>query len=135
MAHPRVLSVGQCGPDEGRISHFLRKTFGAEVTAASTLEQARALMRSDQFGLVLVNRIFDLDGTSGVELIQWLKGDPTLAAVPVMLVSNFPEAQAKAVAQGALPGFGKAELHTHQARERLAEVLKPSATAAPPRTR
>ena len=38
-------------------------------------------------------------------------------------ISNYPEAQAEAVAAGALPGFGKAELHD----PRTAELLRSAA--------
>jgi hypothetical protein len=40
-----------------------------------------------------------------------------------MLVRNFPEAQAVAVAAGAEPGFGKAEIRAAATREKLAEWL------------
>ena len=36
MTTKRVLSVGQCGFDNGGISHAFRQAFGAEVTAAAT---------------------------------------------------------------------------------------------------
>ena len=40
-----------------------------------------------------------------------------------MLVSNYPEWQQAAIAAGALPGFGKAELNRAETREKLAAVL------------
>lgn len=131
MAQPRVLSLGQCWPDQRRVAQQLMAGFRVEVVAGSTVEEARSLLRSQAFDLVLVNRIFDLDGSSGLGFIRSLKEDPSLASVPVMLVSNLKEAQAEAIAAGALPGFGKAELDAPQTRERLARVLKPSAESAP----
>lgn len=131
MAHPRVLSVGQCGPDQGRIAHHLRRRFQAEVRSASTAEQARVLLESQACDLVLVNRVFDLDGTSGTDFIRELKADQNLRAVPVMLVSNYAAAQTEAVALGALPGFGKAELDAPQTQERLSQILRPPAAATP----
>src|SRR3712207_7213789 len=44
-------------------------------------------------------------------------------SVPVMLVSNYADAQAKAVAHGALEGFGKGELGDDTMLERVRAVL------------
>ena len=67
-----------------------------------------------KFDLVLVNRVLDLDGSSGLELIQTLKEDPDqpLKATPVMLVSDYPEAAADGRRAGREPGFGKSELQS-----------------------
>ncbi len=132
MATPRILSVGQCGADHGAISMFLRASFGAEVTAAATHAQALAALARGGFDLVLVNRIGDRDGTSGVDLIRALKQEGGAPDVPVMLVSDYPDAQAEAQQLGARPGFGKSSLRTAAARLAVAEALGvggPSATA------
>jgi len=123
MAQPRILSVGQCGYDHGNISRHLTRRFHAEVDGADTLDDALDRLRAGGYDLVLVNRLLDADGTRGIELIRKLKSDPDLAALPVMLVSNFPEAQAEAVALGALPGFGKSELSDPRALGRIQEAL------------
>lgn len=120
---PRVLSVGQCGFDHGMIARQLLRGFGAEVVGAKTFPDAVAALRGGRFDLVLVNRVSDRDGSEGVDLIRTLKSDPALAAVPVMLVSNYPDAQQEAEALGALPGFGKAEIASAKATERLREIL------------
>lgn len=119
----RVLNVGQCGFDHGTIARFLGRDFGADVVDARTPKEAVELLRGESYDLVLVNRVSDADGSSGLDLIQTLKADPALAAVPVMLVSNYPDAQAQAEALGALPGFGKAEISKTKAQERLRSVL------------
>jgi len=109
---PRILDVGQCGYDHGSISRHLKKAYQAEVTAADTNGQALASLRAGEFDLVLVNRVLDGDGSRGVELIRAIKAEPDLAGLPVMLVSDYPEAQAEAVKLGALPGFGKSALRS-----------------------
>ena len=119
----RVLNVGHCGFDHGNIGRVLEEHFGAEVDAASTSDQAFRAVRDGQFDLVLVNRVFDANGESGLELISRLQGHEETRATPVMLVSNYPEAQEAAAAAGARPGFGKSALSTPQTRERLAGVL------------
>jgi two-component system chemotaxis response regulator CheY len=124
MAHPRILSVGQCGFDHMTISTRLRLSLGARVTGAGTAGEALEALRSDgPFDLVLVNRVGDRDGAPGLDLIRALKGDPALADLPVMLVSNYPDAQAEAVALGALPGFGKAQFGATETHQRLQAAL------------
>jgi two-component system chemotaxis response regulator CheY len=123
MPNPRVLSVGQCAIDQGAMSRFFQSHFQADVTAAATAEHALADLRARSVDLVLVNRIGDRDGVPGTELIRSLKADPALAAVPVMLVSNYAEAQQEAVGLGAVPGFGKAELGTEKAVEAIRAAL------------
>src|SRR5947209_20284179 len=104
----KILSLGQCAADNYNLTHFLKKHFGADVEPADTSAEALAQLRTGRFALVLVNRILDSNGASGLAFISQLKEDPALAGIPVMLVSNFPDAQQQAVARGALAGFGNA---------------------------
>ena len=60
----------------------------------------------------LVNRVFDADSASGIDFIKQLKGEEALTQTPVMLVSNYEDAQQLAIEVGAVPGFGKAALGT-----------------------
>jgi hypothetical protein len=110
MTANRVLSVGQCAADHWHLARTLRNAFGAEVTEADTAGEALGLLRGGGFALVLANRVFDSDGSSGVDFVRRVKADGELGRVPVMLVSNFDHAQREAVAAGAEPGFGKASL-------------------------
>jgi two-component system chemotaxis response regulator CheY len=85
---------------------------------------ALAELKGEHFDLVLVNRKLDRDYSDGIEVIRKLKADPDAASVPVMLVTNYPEHQASAVAIGAIPGFGKLEFQKPETREKLAEFLE-----------
>jgi CheY-like chemotaxis protein len=123
MTAKRVLSVGQCGADHGGISSALRP-LGAEATPAATQEDALQRLRADQFALVLVNRVFDADGDSGVELIRRIKTDEALRATPVMLVSNYTDAQREAVEAGAELGFGKASLGRPEMLDKVRPFLE-----------
>jgi CheY-like chemotaxis protein len=109
MAARRVLSIGQCGADHAGISSAL-KACHAEVIAADTAEEGLDRLRRKDIDLVLVNRVLDANGASGLEVIRQVKSDPELSAIPVMLVSNRNEAQGEAIQAGAMPGFGKAAL-------------------------
>jgi DNA-binding response OmpR family regulator len=110
--------------DHGTISRYLQREFGAKVVGTSYREGAEGEIQSDPFDLILVNRILDGDGTTGLELIREWKSKPDLANTPVMLVSNYPDAQKSAEALGALPGFGKASLGTSATRSKIAAVLE-----------
>jgi two-component system chemotaxis response regulator CheY len=119
----RVLDVGQCSPDHWSIKHLVEGELGAQIVQAHHLADALETLRRGGIDLVLVNRKLDADYSDGLEVIRQIKADPQLAETPVMLVSNYPEAQAEAIAAGAEPGFGKAEIRSAATREKLAEWL------------
>jgi DNA-binding response OmpR family regulator len=112
--------------DSGQIDRFLSREFGARVETADRATEALQKLRESRYHLVLVNRVGDLDGAPGLDLIAALKADDELASVPVMLVSNLPDAQEEAIAAGALPGFGKAELNSSKAVDAVAAALTSS---------
>ena len=125
---PRVvISLGQCGYDNSRIAALVRSIdpaigFQDTDTAEETLELLNDL--GERAALVLVNRVFDLNGASGIAFIEQIKQTGSgLGTIPVMLVSNYETSQAEAIAHGALPGFGKSELQAGPTRERVAGVL------------
>ena len=123
MPTKRVLSIGQCCADHGSISRALTKHFGAEVVAADTEEEAIAHLRQGGFDLVLLNRIFDANGSSGLEVLKRLKSEESVRNVPVMLVTNYEQVQQQASELGAVPGFGKAALTQPATIERLKAYL------------
>jgi len=122
---PRVLDVGQCDFDHGNISRVLGTRFGAVVERCHSAEEAMRLTSNDHYDLVLVNRIFDRDGDEGLKLIARLQSnkEPAGRPSPVMLVSNFSDAQAQAVQAGAVPGFGKAALESETTMQTLSQFL------------
>ncbi|HVX12130.1 MAG TPA: response regulator [Pirellulales bacterium] len=119
----RVLDVGQCGFDHGALSRLIAGEFGAQVEQAHRLDDALARLKGDRFDLVLVNRKLDSDYSDGLAVVRAIKGDASLAATPVMLVSNYADAQDAAIAAGAEPGFGKAEMTQPATREKLSRFL------------
>jgi DNA-binding response OmpR family regulator len=123
MVAKRVLSVGQCYADHGGIARALTQHFAAEVDPAATTDEVEDRLREGAYDLILVNRIFDADGSSGLDLIERLKMNSSSNGIPIMLVSNHEDAQQQAVARGALPGFGKASLGEPQMLARLRNVL------------
>ncbi|HEY2415913.1 MAG TPA: response regulator [Pirellulaceae bacterium] len=122
----RVLDIGNCVPDHAAIRRLLETTFRADVTQVDDGPGALAALRKEPFDLILVNRKLDIDYSDGLEIIQQIKAHPKLAAIPCMLITNYPDQQQLAVAAGAEPGFGKKELHTDQTKSRLAKFLTSS---------
>lgn len=123
MTSKTVLNVGQCRPDTAAITHFLTSNFGATVVNAALPADCMAAMAEHTVDLVLINRKLDADYSDGMEILKAIKADPALAEIPVMLVSNFPEWQEKAVDAGATYGFGKAELNFAETIERVRGAL------------
>jgi two-component system chemotaxis response regulator CheY len=123
MSPRRILSLGQCAADEWTLARLLGGELSAEVVSASTFADAESRLRQGDIVLVLVNRILDRDGASGLDFIARIKADPALRHVPVMLVSNHADAQQQAVALGAVAGFGKAALGDPITVARLRDAL------------
>ena len=119
----RVLDVGQCSADHGAIRYLLDKHFGAEVVQAHSAREAMEHLRSGRFDLVLVNRQLDADGSAGLDIVRAIKSDGALSTTPVMLVTNYADVAAEAVAAGAEPGFGKSRLTAPETVERLSKIL------------
>jgi two-component system chemotaxis response regulator CheY len=129
MATRKVLSIGQCGVDHPAIRRLLQRELDADVVPVDSADEAFAELRRRPYDLILANRVFDLGGL-GLEFIADLKADESLNRVPVMLVSDLPEAQRQAVELGAMPGFGKAALHRPETAERLAAAVANGESAA-----
>jgi len=123
LATARVLDVGQCDRDHRAIAALIEAHFAATVDRADLVRAAYDALAQRPYDLVLVNRQIAADETDGLQLVRLMKQHPDLSAVPVMLVSNLAEAQERAVAEGAVLGFGKAALDSPETLARLAQYL------------
>ncbi len=117
----RVLDVGNCGPDHAAIRALVERHFDARVVQTHATDDTLRALREGLYDLVLVTRKLDRDYSDGLDVIRAIKAAPALAAVPVMLVTNFAEHQQAAMGEGAERGFGKAQLHAPE----TAELLRP----------
>jgi hypothetical protein len=123
----KILLVGHCGPD----SSYLRMTIKNADPTAQILaaDDDGELKQSLEVGidLVLFNRElgYGFSKPAGVDQIRAVRA--THPGIKMMLVSNYPDAQAAAVAAGALPGFGKREVGT----PRVTQVLRDALAATP----
>jgi two-component system chemotaxis response regulator CheY len=121
----RILSLGQCGADHASLRWLFRSEFNAEVVGVDTPDAALDQLRRGSFDLVLVNRLLDRDRSPGHDFISQLKGDPKLGQLPIMLVSDYDDAQQRAVGQGALRGIGKSSLNDADTLARIRAILEP----------
>ena len=119
----RVLDVGQCNPDHASISHFLASHFEVEIDRAHHLDDTISKLRGQSYDLVLINRKLDVDHSDGIEILKYIKSDDILKETPVILISNYADAQESAVAEGALLGFGKAELGSPATKAKVMSIL------------
>jgi len=119
----RVLDVGQCVPDHAAIRRLMEGTFGAEVVQTHGLDDTLAALRGGHFDLVLINRKLDADYSDGIEILKRIKAEPPISAVPVMLITNYPEYQQASIAAGGEPGFGKAELANAETHAKIKKLL------------
>lgn len=126
MARARVLDVGNCDPDHGAIRRMIVNHFDAQVDRVMFPVEALARLSEARYDLVLVNRLIFADDSDGLALIKAMR-EHGFGDLPVMLVSNFAEAQTRAVAAGAQRGFGKAQLDEPETLERVARYLPPKA--------
>src|SRR3954464_5419513 len=120
----KIALVGHCGPDSSflriAVSKAERDSHAYMVDDDSSLKR----LLDEGVDLLLLNRQLDFgfDEQEGVALIRRIRA--AYPHVKAMLISNYPEAQAAAVAEGALPGFGKREVNSPRVAEMLREALK-----------
>lgn len=101
----RVLLVGHCGFDSGRLERLALTAF--PNTRIQSIHRETALEPLASNTLLLVNRVLDgsFQAADGIDLI----GQYAPQGAVWLLISNFPQAQADAQAAGAQNGFGKAD--------------------------
>ena len=119
----KVLDVGQCDADHSRITELLQKNFDVEIKRAHSQDDVVSLVNDSEFDLILINRLLDLNGNAGMDVLRWLKSNESTKSTPTMIVSNYEEAQQQAVAEGAVNGFGKSALDAPSTQSTLAEYL------------
>lgn len=125
----KVALVGHCGPDSSYLRLAIsRAEPGVQILAADDDGELKNVL--DQgVDLILFNRQLDygFDDPEGVSLIRKLSRH--YPKTRMMLVSNYPDAQADAVKAGGLPGFGKREVGTPKVTQMLKDALSESAVA------
>lgn len=105
-----VVLVGHCGPDSFLLVNAVRTAVPGAQIVKNTEEQS---LWGGPADLLLVNRVLDgwYQDDQGLRVIR----EAASRGVPAMLISNYADAQAAAVAAGACPGFGKSEARSEKA--------------------
>lgn len=122
-----IALVGHCVPDSSYLTITIHKAIpGAKIMRAT--DDASVEQEIKDGALLLINRKMEsgYSETDGNEYIRKLRARHPGARM--MLISNFEFAQAQAVSDGALPGFGKDHLSHPTTHERLREAAR-AATA------
>ena len=119
----KVVLIGHCGPDSSylRLAVSRASRDAQVVVVEDQQEMEQAIQRG--VDLLLLNRVLDygFDQTDGTDVIRKLRAaHPELK---MMLVSNYADAQAEAVAAGALPGFGKRDIGTDRVTNLIRDAL------------
>ena len=122
---PRVLDVGNCDPDHASICRLLSH-FDVDVDRVMFVDEAKQALQSQPYNLVLVNRLIFADSSDSMPLVEFVAGDMGASAPPIMMVSNFEDAQERAMTAGARRGFGKAALDDPAALDLLRPHLEPT---------
>ena len=66
----KILDVGQCGFDGPRMAKLWRDQLDATVDRVATGKDAAAYLKQGGYDVVLVNRVLDADGSSGLDVIE-----------------------------------------------------------------
>ena len=119
----KIALVGHCGVDGPRIEAQIQSILdAANVTTANDPDALNRVVE-EGVDLLLFNRElgFGFDDEEGVEVMAALR--ESHPSVKMMLISDYPDAQAAAKEVGALPGFGKADLGTSKVEKALRNAL------------
>jgi two-component system chemotaxis response regulator CheY len=127
----KVALVGHCGPDGSYLRMTVNKALDHQAIIHVADDDAElSRMIGDGVDLVLFNRElgYGFSQNEGVRVIEQLR--KTHPNLKMMLVTNYPEVQAAAIAAGALPGFGKRELGTQRVVDLIRDAFKEEAAKA-----
>jgi CheY-like chemotaxis protein len=123
---PTVLIVDDSATMRNALKVYLRDC-GLSFAEAETAERALALVRLLRPALALVD--LNLPGMTGIEFVQRLRGEPTTAQMPVLLVTGEEpgEWSDRGLAAGA-NGFIRKPVDAALLRTRVLELLPPRST-------
>lgn len=124
MTATLVISAGQCSFDNSRLQSLIERA-GGSMQATNSIKDTIQSAQEREVALILINRVFDRTNESGLSAIEELKKISELSQIPLMLISNYPDYQHEAVTRGAVPGFGKDDLHNPGVVNQLKAYLTP----------
>ena len=118
-----MILVGHCSPDSSYLWIAIRAIKPDAIVERAMDDTSLLAYLQKGASLLLINRLLDgeYENYDGIELLAKCRNSHP--HIPAMLISNYADAQANAIAAGAIPGFGKSELTSGKARELLASLL------------
>ena len=120
ISQKSVIIAGNCGPDLNALERLVRGLGISKIVVADSIKEVHKIVKRQVVSLLLINRIFDVTGESGLNLIAGLPDD---IRGRCMLISNFTDAQKSAIDFGALHGFGKNKLERQETRELIRSAI------------
>lgn len=117
-----IVLVGHCGPDMFMLKSALgRAAADAPIVTVNDSKSLDEYLNNES--VLLVNRELDgsFDTQNGVELIKQIVQQENSPII--MLISNYQDAQAEAVAAGARKGFGKSDLYDESTTQALRDAV------------
>lgn len=124
----KIALVGHCGIDGPRIQAQVTSILDSADVCSCNDPDALNRVCGEGVDLLLFNRElgFGFDDEEGVDVMTQLR--EAHPDVKMMLISDYPDAQAAAQKIGAVPGFGKADLGTPKVEKALKNALRPTAS-------
>jgi len=121
--HNTILLVGHCGPDTSSLISYLDDILDdPTIKSIEKASEAELYLSESSPDLILVNRILPLYNELGYEWIKRLYNQYSDTAF--MLISNHEDAQKIAVKNGAYPGFGKKDLFSPEATQKIKQAIR-----------
>ena len=118
-----VLDIGNCDPDHNALKRMLTSSYDVNVLRAAQLSDSLEILRQNSVDLILINRKLDIDYSDGMDVLKYLKRDASNKHIPVMIITNYPDYQQSAVADGAEYGFGKLQFAEEKTHAQLSKFL------------
>ncbi len=104
----KVILVGHCEHDSGKIVDSLLRAGFKEFKSADSVDEAVGFLGKEDISLFVGNRVIGSDEKGGIALVDKVKGCDEGKDIPIMILSGFEETQKEAVEHGAVQGVGKA---------------------------
>jgi len=99
MNHSARILVIDDDPDIGIMIKMMLEYKGYFVSVALRADQAEEMMEEENFDLIIMDML--LSGTNGIDLCDDLKKNPKTAALPVIMISEHPNAKEICIKAGA----------------------------------
>ena len=120
-----VLLVRHCGPDTASLERFITDQLDEpRIKSIATADEAEQWLSENDADAVLVNRVIPQTDERGQDWIGRMREQ--YPDIPFLLISNHEDAQEAAKENGAAPGFGKRDLGTQEAAQKLRKVFTES---------